>query len=157
MDWDISHSSLNTGKGTPWGGKEFQDPGNPNYINDPNQMGGYDYSGMKASMEQGLRTQRARNDVNTKQQINHANPYGASSETGKALGESAANTESAINTGNMNLDRQAYNEKVAAMNAYNTNLKSQYDTAKGRSDKEDKQRNEWSDKVGNIFTMGLGG
>lgn len=157
MDWDIRHSSLANGNGTPWGGKDFQDPGNPNYVTDPNSMPGFDYSGAKKSMEQGLRLQRARTDVNSKQQISHANAYGASSETGKAIGQSGADTESAINAGNAKIDRQAYDEKVTAMNAYNTNLQRQYDIAKGRSDKEDKQRQDWQDKVGNIFTMGLGG
>ncbi len=156
-NFDASQSSLFTGKGTPWGAKENNAPGDPNYMTDPNQMGGYDYSGMRKSMEQGLRLQRARSDVNTKQSLSHANPYGASSETGKALGQSGADTEANINQGNMQIDRQAYNEKVQAMNTYNQNLQNQYKIQQDKSDKEDKQRQGFMDKGSSILTAGLGG
>ena len=156
MSW--LSDAVTTGKNTPWGAPDHQDPGNPDYKTDPNSMPNqFDYSGMKKSMEQGLRLQRARGDVSTQQAISQANPYGASSETGRAIGRSSADLEQGINSGNANIDRQAYNDKVQAMTNYNTNLKNQYDVAKGRSDKEDAQRQKFWDKGSSVLTLGLGG
>lgn len=157
MDWNPLHGAAFTGDGTPWGRKENQAPGKPNYLTDPSQVQGYDYTKVRKAMEQGLRETRARRDQGSKQMLAQANPYGESSETGRALGLSGAQTEADINEGNANIDHQDYTERMAALQAYNKNLMDEYGAAKKRSDDEDKDRKGFQNKVSSTLTLGLGG
>ena len=83
MGWDPRESSLFTGAGTPWGGKEYQPPAKPTYETDPSKVQGFDYTKLRQSMAQGIKQNRARTGQQQKMATFQANPYGGSSDVGR--------------------------------------------------------------------------
>jgi hypothetical protein len=158
FSWDPTKGSAMTGAGLPWGPRDYADPAKPKYVTDPNQMPGYDYAPMMASMEQSLREQGARQQQGNRASLVGSNPYGGSqgSAASKAYGQTAAGTQAAINQAQMGLAKQAYDERVAAMQAQNAALRQEYELALQRSQREEDQRSAFHDKLSTALTAGLG-
>lgn len=156
--WDPRESSMFTGAGTPWGAPDNPNPTKPNYATDPNTMQGYNYDPMKKALEQGIREQRARRDQGSRMGLVGANPYGGTkgSAASQVYGQSAAKAEGDISAGIAGLDKQAYDEKTAAMISYNDALRAEYEAAMKRRQREEDQRAAWGQKAGSILTAGLG-
>lgn len=156
--WDPTKGSLFTGAGTPWGPRDTGTPDKPKYVTDPNQMGGYDYAPMMATMEQSLRERGARQQQGNRANLLGANPYGGTqgSAATRAYGQTSAGTAAAINEAQMGLSKQAYDEKVAAMQAQNAALQQEYALALQRAQREEDQRGAFFGKFGSAATAGLG-
>lgn len=151
-------SALFTGAGTPWGPRDTGAPDKPKYKTDPNEMQGFDYGPMQKAMEQSIRETRARRDQGTRAGLLGANPYGGGqgSAASRAYGQSAAQAESDIASSNAAIAKQAYDEKVAAMQQYNQALQAEYEMALKRSQREEDQRMAFQNKLGSLLTAGLG-
>lgn len=160
MGWgNILDSSLFTGAGTPWGAPTNQMPGDPKYKTDPNEMAGFDYGPMKKAMVQNIREARARRDQNSRAGLLGANPYGGGqgSAAQRAYGQSGVQAEADIASGMAALDKQAYDEKVAAMQQYNQALQNEYNMALQKAWREQDQRAGFYNKVGNVLSAGMSG
>ena len=159
MGWNPLESAAFTGAGTPWGAPDKGNPAKPNYVTDPNAMPGYDYAPMQKAMEQSLREKRARTDQTSRSGLLAANPYGGGqgSSASRAYGQSAANTEAAINEGSAALAKQGYDEKVAAMKSANDALRAEYDAALKAKQREEDQRAGFVNRGINMNTAGLSG
>jgi hypothetical protein len=135
------------------------EPSRPNYQTDPTQVQGYDYAPMMASMEQSLREQGARQQQGNRANLVGSNPYGGGqgSAASRAYGQTAVGTQAAINQAQMDLSRQSYNERVAAMQAQNEALRQEYDLALRRYQREEDQRTGIFGRGASAATAGLGG
>ncbi len=152
---DITKSALFTGAGTPWGGKEHQEPGKPDYIKDPNQVQGFDYAGLRGAMAQGIKSNRARGGQQLRANAAKSNPYGRSSSANTAQALNRADLGGELNVLDQGISRQDYLERVAQMNALNQAMQTEYEAKRRRSDEEDKERKDFQTRGQNVLTLGL--
>ncbi len=167
--------AISTGKGTPWQGATYGEPGNPNYQdynNDPNSFQGYDNSAQKAQLLKDIGEQ----GQNTEQNYlsNSAKGLGGvarSSGTAGNLANIAAQTENQKNAALAGLSQEQWKSKMDLMNAYNNAVtqanarkQNQYDiesknwnqqenAKQQRFDKFGQSMNDW----GKSFAGGMGG
>lgn len=122
-------SSLFTGKGTPWGPMETGRPDAPDYITDPNQIQGFDYSPMRQQLAERMAMQgKQAQGQYLAGQSKLMGGVGRSSGAGTGLANIATDTERGINQMDAELALKDWQDRIQMMNALNALKQSKYNT-----------------------------
>jgi hypothetical protein len=125
-------SSLFTGKGTPWGPMDSGAPDSPNFITDPSQVAGFDYSPMRKQLAErmGMQGQEAAGQY-LANQSKLMGGVARSSGAGTGLAQIATDTERNKGMMDAELAMQDWQQRMAMMNALNALKQSKYQTDMG--------------------------
>ncbi len=152
-----AESSLFTGKGTPWGPMNTGRPSDPNFIMDPSQVQGFDYSPMRQQLGEriGMAGKEAQGQY-LAGQSKLMGGVGRSSGAGTGLANIATDTERNRNMMDAELAMKDWQQRTELMKALNALKGSKYASDLGAYENEQNQRGQFVGDALGALSGGVG-